>query len=277
MTEGVTPYTRFTGTFSSASRLGVVVEGELQRVLRSTWGLVAVLAGVAVGVAFIGQLLEFRQAGRPHEMASVVTMLGWLLWSSLAVSAVTGATALLLDKQHGALELYFTRSLTPGEYLTGKCLAQFSLAAGVVFVPALAYFAIAFLLFGEHPEGWAMVLPVAAAVAVGWGLLVTGLALGISAVGRSVAGAVVLLLGAFAVVEVVLWRLVEALTDNIYVALISPMAVTRQLTAWMLGQPLPHEFEVVWAAAVWLVLVLVGWGLLFWRRPRVRGAEEVSG
>lgn len=276
MSEGVTPYTRFSGAFSTASRLGVVYEGELQRVLRSTWGWLAALAGLLVALAFAGQLLELRQAGQPHQMASVVTMFDWLLWPSLAVAAISGVTALLADKQNGALELYFTRSLTPGEYLAGKCLAQFSLSAGVVFVPVLAYVLIALLLFGEHPEGWAMVLPVAAAVAIGWGLLVTGLALGISAVGRSAGGAVVLLVGAFAVLEMFLWRILEVLTDNIYVALISPMAVTRQLTAWILGQPLPHEFEVVWAASVWLALVLLGWGLLLWRRPKVRGAEEVS-
>ncbi len=254
----------------------MVFEGEVQRVLRSSWGLVAVLIGLAFGLAYIGQLLEFYQQDVALSLGHYESMLNWLLWGGVAVAAITGATTLLLDKQHGALEIYFSRSLTPGEYLAGKSLAQFSLSAGVVFVPVLVYVLMGYLLYGEFPDGWGKVIPVGLAVAVGWGLLVTGLALGISAVGRSAAGTVVLIAGAFVVVEVFLWRLVAALTDNAYVALVSPMAGARQLTAWLLGQELPYEFGVHWAAAVWAVLVLFGWGLLLWRRPRVRGAEGVG-
>lgn len=276
LSEGATPYTRWRGAFSPASRLGVVFEGEVQRVLRSGWGLMAVLVGVAIGLAFIGQLFEFRQAETGLRLGHFEQMLNLVLWGGLAVAVLTGATTLLLDKQSGALEIYFSRSLTPTEYLLGKSLAQFSLSAGVVFVPVLLYVLVGYLLFNEFPDGWGMLIPVGLAVAVGWGLLVTGLALGVSAVGRSTAGTVVLLVGAFAVIEVFLRQLMTWITDNAYVALVSPMAGTQQLTAWLMGRELPYEFGVHWAAAVWLVLVLFGWGLLIWRRPRVRGAEEVS-
>jgi ABC-type transport system involved in multi-copper enzyme maturation permease subunit len=273
---GKAPYTRYQGAFATGSRLGVVFEGEVQRVIRSTWGLVALMGGIALGVAYIMSLLTTRQTTDAHTLAPYMEMMGLLPWAGLAVAAITGTTTLLLDKQHGALDLYFTRSLTPGEYLAGKCLAQFALSGGVVFVPVLVYVLMAHVLFSVHPEGWGMAIPVAFAVATAWGLLVTGLALGVSVVGRSASGAVVVLAGAFLVVEVILWRLVGALTDSAYVALISPIQGMRQITAWLMGQPLPHEFGVEWAVAVWLILVLFGWGMLFWRRPRVKGIEGVK-
>lgn len=278
MPDGATPYNRWPGELAQTSRFGVVFEGEIRRVLRSNWGLLSVLLGLAIGLAFIGQLFDFRQRGVALQLDHFVSMVDMVLWGGLAVAAITGTTALLLDKQHGALDLYFTRSLTPREYLLGKSLAQFTLATGVVFAPVIVYMLVALLVIGVDglPEGWALWIPWGLAVAAGWGLLVTGLALGISAVGRSAAGAVVVLAGAFLIAEVLLWRMLEGLTDSVYAALISPLAGARQLNAWLMGHTLPYGFEPHWAAIVWGFLVFLGWGLFIWRRPRVRGVEEVS-
>jgi hypothetical protein len=224
--------------------------------------------------AYIGSLWEMRQRGLDaHSIDNFVRMLNVIVWGPLLVAAITGSTTLLDDKRRGALDLYFTRSLTPHEYLAGKSFAQLAVAAGVMLAPIILYVLVAQLFFAQHPEGWLMAIPIGAAIAIGWALLVVGLALGVSATGRSTAGAVVLVLGAFAIVEVLLWRLLEAVTDSVYVALISPIAGARQIIAWSFGTELPHGFEVHWAFIVWGALAILGWGLLWWRRPRVKGAE----
>jgi ABC-type transport system involved in multi-copper enzyme maturation permease subunit len=273
VTEGLTPYPRWNGTLATASRVGVVIESEIQRILQSTWGLVGIVAAFAVGAAAIGQLWELRQTTGEYNLGLVNWMYDFLLWAGLGIAAITGSTTLLDDKRRGALDLYFTRSLTPNEYLGGKALAQLAVAAGVFILPVVAVALLAIPLFDSQPEGYWRIIPVGAAIGIGWALVVVGLSLGVSATGRSTAGAMVLVLGSFVVLEVFLARILEALTANPHFALLSPLACARQVNAWRLGQTLPHDYPVHYALIVLGGLAVLGWSLLWWRRPRVKGAE----
>lgn len=275
MPEGVTPYPRWNGTLQQGDRFWTVAVEEMKMAFRGLWSRLAILLGLVWGVASVIELYQFRQSDiDAHELQWFLDMLRQLRWFALAVAAAVGGPALLEDARRGALELYFSRSLDARGYLVGKTLAVLILTTGVVFVPAIVYFAGSFVFFSEHPDNWAWALGPALAYSLQWGLLTSGLALGLSAVGRSSRAAALLLFGLVAGLDIVVGELLSSLTESPGFQVLSPFRALDQHFTWFYGIERPHDFPVWWGFLHWVVLTVLGWALVAWKRPRVRGEER---
>lgn len=277
MPEGVSNYPRWDGQLRSGGGWIAVARGQVRQALRSTWARLAILLGLAWGIASIVQTYQFRQDGiEMHELQWFLDMMHQLRWFVLGVAAAVGGPALMEDARRGALELYLARGVDRAGYLLGKCIALLALTTFVMLAPALVYFGSVYLFYDDHPDGWTRALLGALLYSLQWAILVSGLALGLSAISRSSRAAALFLFGGFVGLDIVIGGLLTGLTENADLAVISPFAANAQLTDWWFGLsgleiPLPHAFPVWWGAIAWLALSVAGWAMFAWRHPRVRG------
>ncbi len=275
--EGVTPYPRWRGRLAPGERWAVVASEEVRRALQGRWSLMAILLGFGWGAASIIEVAQMRQSVvETHDAAWFVDMLQQLRWFALAVAAAIGAPTLLEDSRRGALELYLTRNLTSRGYLLGKAAAVLGLTTITLLGPAILYYLATLLFYDTHPDNWhATAVLYGAAYSIAWGAMVAGLALGLSCVGRSSRAAILLLFGGFVGMHIVVSQLLSGLTGNENLAILSPFSGFDAMTPWLFEGSLETVVPGWWGAVQWGVLTLIGWGLVAWRRPRVRG-EEVA-
>jgi len=272
MPEGVHPYPRWNGRLATTTRVWTVAGGEVDRVRRSTWTSLVFLLGLAWGVASVIELWQLRRDGTSvHEWAWFVDMLDQLRWFALAFAAAAGGPALLDDLRLGALELYLTRPLTARAYVVGKALALLGMTTAIMVVPSVLYIAASHGLYDDHPERWGRALPMAILYGVAWGILVSGVALGLSAVGRSARAMAIAILGAFVGADIVVGRLLSQLTQDDLFRLASPFESHQALGTFLFPAGVSVPFDPLWGVVVLVALSALGWGLLAWRRPRVRG------
>lgn len=266
------PYPRWDGPLAGGPLLGPIIRNVFSRLFRNVWGqLTLLILGVFTALQ-IGDISNLDDAD--HTMDLFVGFLNNLRWGALAMAVVIGVPSLLEDQRRGALELYLGRAVNTGEYLAGKVLAVLILSTGALFVPALAYVLASLFFFEKHPEGWAMALPSAFLYSLLLGLLVSGLALGLSSVSRSSRAATLLLLGGFVILDLVVSNLLESITSNPDFQIISPFAAFQQQSEWIFqGVESGAKFPQWWGLAELIGLTAVGWFLLAWKHPRVRGAE----
>lgn len=283
MPEGIVPYPRWQGTLSDRSRVPVIIMNEVRRALQERWSLVALLLGLAWGFASIIEFYNLREAGAGvHDYEGMVAMLRQLLWFSLGVGAAVGGPMLLDDQRVSALELYLSRAVTPIGYLTGKVAALTALTTLVVFLPAMALWGASFVFYDSRPDNWGWAIFPLLGFSLMWGLMVTGLALGFSSVGRSSAGAALVLFGGFATLEYlvdppgILQRVatITSLTEDARWAILSPFSAVEGQLGWLLSIESPHIFPYWWGLLVWGALTGLGWAMVAWKHPRARGDER---
>ena len=228
---------------------------------------------VAAGYgAFAAILLKSNPAA--HTMDAFVQFLSLLLWGALGIAAVMAGPALLEDAQRGALELYLSRSLTRRDWLAGKIAAVLALTFATVFVPALIYILATAILLGDHPANWGWSWAGALGYAAIWSIVVSGLGLGLSCVMRNARAASLVLLGSVAGMVVVLGGLLTQLSQNAHLEWLSPIGALDQQVGWLFpGSKLPYAFPWWYGLAALGVLAAVGWGLVIWRAPRLKGVE----
>lgn len=271
MPEGAHPYPRWEGRLAERNRMLTVAEGELQRVRRSTWAFLVVGFALALGLASVIELIQVARDGDTqfaHD--AYLAMLGQLRWATIAIAAVVGGPMLLEDLRRGAIQLYLTRSLTLGGYLGGKALALFGLTAGSIMLPAVAYCVAGLAIAAEGLE-WDRLLGAALADAALWGLMATGLALGLSLAVRSSRAAIIVLLGGFVVLHVVAANLLAPLTEDGRWAILSPFAAMDAVEAEAFGAEPTAEFPWWWGLLLVSGLTIAGWVLVWARRPRPGG------
>lgn len=273
--EGVRPYPKWEGVMSSGSPLMVIMGQEIRKAYLNLWSKLALVFILAYTVIFLGSLYTLSQSdgNAVHTMENYLEFLNNLRWGALALAATMGGPALLEDARRGALELYFSRAVTAADYIAGKILAVFVVTTFGLFVPGILYWMAGFLFFSEQPEQWATVLGPTFLYSVMWGLLVSGLALGLSSVARSSRGATLILLGGFAVLEIFIGNLLEGITRDGTLQILSPFSAMSAQADWLFNVTTDFEFPSWWGLIEWAGLVIVGWGLVVWRRPRVRGDE----
>lgn len=249
-----------------------IVANVYSRVFRTLWGQLVLLV---VGVVTAWQLAsdaELAETGL--TMDRYVGFLNNLRWATLGVAAIIGIPSLLEDQRRGALELYLGRAVNTGEYLVGKVIAVLSLCILSVFLPAVLYVIAAVFMFEQHPPGWGMALPGALLYATLIGLMVSGLALGIASVSRNTRAATLIMLFGFIVLDLIASNVLSDITADPNFQVLSPFAAFQQQSEWIFeGVDSGAEFPQWWGLAVLIGLTVVGWGLLAWRRPRVRGAD----
>lgn len=256
---------------------GVVARQELWKAYNNFWSRLVLTFVLAFTIVSLGNLYTLRnQTPSVNTMDQYVDFLNNMQWGALALAAVMAGPALLEDARRGALELYLTRAVNRTDYLTGKIVAVFALTSLTVLVPAFIYWGSAYFFFDQQPEHWNTALWPAFLYGLLWALLCSGLGLGLSCVGRSSRGATLVLLGGFAVAHVFISNLLEGITKNPELQILSPLAGIQQQVGWLFDLPLPYKFPVWWGVAQWAGLVIVGWGLVAWRHPRARGEEPVG-
>lgn len=274
MPEGVTGYPRWTGPLSAGALFPVIAVEEIRRALRSMWVQMVLLLVALLGVVFLTGVQRAAGAAGTHTMDQFLQLVHLLPWGALAVAAVVGGPMLLEDRRQGALELYLSRAVTPGDYLAGKGLAVFALSALAIAGPGLLYYAGALMLFKTHPAQWAQALPGLLGLALLWAAMVTGLSLGLSCTARSSAGASIVLFGAFAVADVFVSDPLANIVRDPALRLLSPFAALAQQDAWLFGTGAPHAFPAEWGLAAWAALTALGWALVAWKHPRMGGARR---
>lgn len=282
MPEGIQPYPRWEGTLSPRSRIAVIISNEIRRALWDRWSMFAIILGVGWGFASIIEFYQLREAGTGiHGYDGLVAMLRQLMWFSLAAAAAVGGPMLLDDTRSNALELYMSRRVSVQGYLIAKILGLGALTVGLMLVPGVVYWAASYVLYDGRPETWGSALLPIIGVSLAWGIMVSGLALGFSAVGRSTAGAALALLGGFVVLDLlvdppgILQRVatITALTENPDWSILSPFSSVESLMGPLFDIDPIHTFPLSWGIGVWLALTAVGWGLVAWRHPRPKGLE----
>ena len=106
-------------------------------------------------------------------------------------------------------------------------------------------------------------------------LLISGLALGLSAISRSSRAATLLLLGGFVILDLMVSNLLESITRDPKMQILSPFAAFQQQSEWIFqGVVSGAKFPLWWGVAELAFLTLAGWFLLWWRHPRVRGEDR---
>lgn len=272
MPEGVVAYRRWGGQVETGPRWPVLVAHELRLAWHGRWSLLAVAAGLAWGLASVIELVQGRDvADAAWVLDAYTAMLHQLRWAAVAAAVVIGAPMVLEDLRSGALELYLTRGLTRHTYLLGKAAALLILTTATMALPALMYYAASLAFYDAMPASWHLHAAYGLIYSLLWGLLVSGIALGASCALRSTAGAVLTVAGIFAGLDIVVRRLIGALTENPKIAVASPFAAAEQASTWLWPGPPPFEFPALWGFAAWLALTLLGWGLAIARNPHPRG------
>lgn len=261
---------------STGPRIGIIAAQEIRRAYNNFWSRLALMFILAYTIVYLGNLYTLAQdrgAASVHTMANFVDFINTLRWGALAVAAVMAGPALMEDYRRGALELYFTRAVTRTEYFSGKIVAILGVSTIALLLPSLVYYASAFFLLEDQPTDWNLIPTGALAYALVWGLLVSGLGLGLSSVAKSSRGATLLLFGGFATLDIFISNIMEQITKNKDLEILSPFAAVEPMTDWFFNVDAGRSFPAWWGLIAWGALVLVGWGLLGWKQPRVRGEE----
>ncbi len=275
MPEGVKPYPRWDGPLNTAPLVLVVAGNEIRRAFINFWSRLALVFIAAYTVMYLGQLYTLQQdsGDSVHTMDNFVDFLNNLRWGVLVIAAVIGGPAILEDVRRGALEIYLSRAVNMTDYLVGKIIALFALTVLGLFLPATIYVLASLFFFKDHPEGWAGALPGAFVYSLILGAMVSGLALGLSSVSKSSRAATLLLIGGFAILDLVVSNLLAAITDDPNLQILSPFAAFQQQSEWIFrGVDSGAEFPMMWGVLVIVGLTLMGWIFLAWKHPRVRGA-----
>lgn len=280
MPEATRSYKRWTGPLTTRPLTSVVAENEVRLAFVSLWSRIVILLALLYTSVAVASLYRNRQnlgSDVVHSFDAFVGFLNNLQWVALAVAAIVGAPAILEDLRRGALELYLGRAVTSTHYLVGKIFATVGLTTLAVMIPALVYVGATAVLFRRHPIGWAWAVPGALLYALLLGLMVGGLALGLSAVSRSSRAATLVLFGGVAVLELVVRHVLEGITREPRLAILSPLAAFEQQSEWIFPRvTATSTFPLWWGIAEISVLIFAGWFLLWWRRPRVPGEDRGS-
>lgn len=276
MPEGVTAYPRWDGALDTGRTFAAIARQEIRRAVNNTWSRLAFMLVFAFTIVYLGQLYTlFQQSGnRIHTMDNYLDFLNGLEWAALAIAATMGGPSILEDVRRGAIELYLSRAVTFTDYLLGKTLAILGVTTLAMIGPALLYWMFTFVIFTDHPKDWGLVPFQAALYGLLWALLVSGIALGLSCALRSSRGATLILLGGFALLDVVISNLLSNITKNPNLQVLSPFSAFNQQSEWIFGLPPPFKFPVWWGLAGILGLTILGWALMAWRRPRMAGESR---
>lgn len=270
MVDAVQGYPRWQGTLARSPRVFTIMAEELKKIYRDRWtGYVLMGALLAAALSFAS-----RSPLERTQLDEMLNALKYIEWGALGVAALAAGPALLDDRRSGALELYLSRAVRPWEHFAGKALAVWAACVGIVFLPALLYYGSSLLTVENLPEGWGWAWLGLLGHALIWGTVVTGLGLALSCVLKSGRAATLVLFGVVFGLDFVLSNLLEGISQDGRFEVISPLANLHQQNAWLFPDgTAPYGFPYWWGTLVLAGLAVVGWGVAWWRRPRLRGVD----
>jgi ABC-type transport system involved in multi-copper enzyme maturation permease subunit len=191
----------------------------------------------------------------------------------LALSTLISCRSIAKDRAADALELYWTRSVTPAGYFLAKWFGSFLLVGvGFVLLPACLW---VFALLTAPDESFlattATFLPRVLLALCAFTAAMTWIATGFSALCRSATFAsilwVLLLVGSTAIAGV----LSRLLRGETWLRALSPWSAARRLAEWIAGVS-PRLDHAPIAAAVSLGVLVLIVGILLARRLRLSEA-----
>jgi ABC-2 type transport system permease protein len=249
-------------------------------VLVRRWFLVLLALSFTPFVVRVGQIYLTLSNPQLNQLLPIDgrlfgEFLGQQIGFTLLLS-IFGASGLVAnDLRTGAILAYLSRPLTRRDYVIGKLLVPLSLCLAVTLVPGLLLYSTGLALGPEYYAKWelAWIGPAIVALALAISLVVSLLALAISALSRSarVAG-----LGLFLLIlgtEMVRLILQRGFRQK-YAMLLSVQADLRALGVALFGLN-DRDVTVGWGWAA-LVLALLCLGCLAILRSRVRAVEIVT-
>lgn len=291
MPEGVAPYPRWDGPLKTGPMALTIAGGELKRTLNNIWGRAVLMFVLAYTIVGLGNLYTQTRGPGAATVHTIDAYLDFLMgnnvdffllkflspiWVSLYLAAIVGGPSLLEDARRGALELYLTRATTRVDYLIGKITATVGLTFATMAGPSVIYWGGAHFIVGKQPEGWSQALGGALLLALMMSAMVAGLGMGLSCVARSGRAASLVLFGTFAVMELVAGDLLEIITKDGRFQILSPFSALESQALSIFGLKNAYQFPTWWGLAEWIGLTVVGWALVAWRHPRVRGEERAG-
>jgi len=262
------------------ARFWPITREALRLVLVRRWFLALAAAGFIPFVVRVVQIYIVLNNPQANQMFPIDgrlfgEFLGQQIGFTLLLS-IFGASGLVAnDLRTGAILAYLSRPLTRRDYVIGKLLVPLSLCLSVTLVPGLLLYSTGLALGPEYYAKWelAWIGPAIVALAFAISLVVSLLALAISALSRSarVAG-----LGLFLLIlgtEMVRLILQRGFRQK-YAMLLSVQADLRALGVALFGLT-DRDVTVGWGWAA-LVLTLLCLGCLAVLRSRVRAVEVVT-
>jgi ABC-2 type transport system permease protein len=190
--------------------------------------------------------------------------------------SIFGASGLVAnDLRTGAILAYLSRPLTRRDYVLGKLLVPLLLNLAVTLAPGLLLYAVGLALAPELYLKWelAWIAPAIVLHALAISLVVSLLALAISALSRSARVAGLGLFGLIAGLEMVRLILQNGFQQR-QAVLLSVQADLRAVGVGLFGLT-DREIDVAWGWPV-VVLALVSLACLAILRSRVRAVEIVT-
>lgn len=280
MSNAVSGYPRWQGELSSRPRIWSIIRQDAIRAYNDQWVRSALILAFGWAVITLGTMFS-NQSGLTVD--TYLNFISALRWAAIVVAAVMAGVALLDDHKKGALELYLSRSITRGSYLAGKILAVLGMTFLTIFLPALIFYGLAFVIFDTLPGGWAWVILGAAGYAAIWAFVISGLGLGISCVVRSSRAATIIIAGGFALIEVLVGEpldftgardsVLSGITRSDVVKLGSPSSALKAQAEWLFNLDPIYSWPWTWGAISLAIFAIIGWALLWARHPRLKGVE----
>jgi ABC-2 type transport system permease protein len=200
----------------------------------------------------------------------------WVFELAILIFGATAAPELLCDDRRlGVLPLYFSRTITRGDYLLAKLGALAALLLSLSALPLTLYFVSNVLLASDpldyardHPGDLVRVIALCALVSVFY----ASIALAIAAVIDRKGIAAAVFAGVFLIGSLLIGIVQELVATRVadYLSLVSPNGVSAGLVGWIFppeGRPAP-PFADAWYLVSVLVVVAVCGALLYRRYLR---------
>jgi ABC-2 type transport system permease protein len=254
---------------------------EALRIVLSKRAFLGLLA--ASFIPFLVRVIQIYVVTRFPEAGRILPVDGRLFGDFLnqqigftILLSIFGASGLVAnDLRTGAILAYLSRPLTRRDYVLGKLLVPLLLNLAVTLAPGLLLYAVGLTLAPELYLKWelAWIAPAIVLHALAISLVVSLLALAISALSRSARVAGLGLFGLIAGLEMVRLILQNGFQQR-QAVLLSVQADLRAVGVGLFGLT-DREIDVAWGWPV-VVLALVSLACLAILRSRVRAVEIVT-
>jgi ABC-2 type transport system permease protein len=254
---------------------------EALRIVLSKRAFLGLLA--ASFIPFVVRVIQIYIVTRFPEAGRILPVDGRLFGDFLnqqigftILLSIFGASGLVAnDLRTGAILAYLSRPLTRRDYVLGKLLVPLLLNLAVTLAPGLLLYAVGLTLAPELYLKWelAWIAPAIVLHALAISLVVSLLALAISALSRSARVAGLGLFGLIAGLEMVRLILQNGFQQR-QAVLLSVQADLRAVGVGLFGLT-DREIDVAWGWPV-VVLALVSLACLAILRSRVRAVEIVT-
>jgi ABC-2 type transport system permease protein len=246
---------------------------------RAFLGLLALCWLPFVGfVIYIYGVTRFGEAGRllPMDGRLFAQFFDWQLPLALLLTTFGGAGLIANDLRTGAMLVYLSRPLTRRDYVLGKLSVLLALNLSITLVPGLLLYGAGLALAPEHFLKWELagLAPAAAAQGLAVSLVLSLVALAVSALCRSARVAGLGFFGLLVGLEMVRGVL-RLVVDTPAAAVVSLQGDLRALGRALFGVEAPawDAVEPAYAAAT---LVVACAACLLVLRSRVRAVEIVT-